>query len=40
MEDDEVWQKSLGFTASHPGGLDQMLDEQAVKHCGLRSSNL
>jgi spore photoproduct lyase len=36
MEDDEVWQKCLGFTASDRGGLDKMLDEQAVTHCGLR----
>jgi spore photoproduct lyase len=36
MEDDEVWQKCLGFTASDRGGLDKMLDEQAVRHCGLR----
>jgi len=35
MEDDEVWQKSLGYTASERGGLSQMLDEQAIKHCGL-----
>jgi len=35
MEDDEVWQKSLGFTASERGGLSQMLDEQAIKHCKL-----
>jgi spore photoproduct lyase len=37
MEDDEVWQKSLGFTASERGGLSQMLDEQAVRHCNLES---
>jgi len=35
MEDDEVWQKSLGFTVSDRGGLDKMLDEQAAKHCGV-----
>ncbi|UCD82605.1 MAG: DNA photolyase [Desulfobacterales bacterium] len=35
MEDDEVWQKSLGFTASDQGSLNQMLDDQAVKHCGV-----
>jgi len=35
MEDDEVWQKSLGFTVSDQGGLDKLLDEQAVKHCGV-----
>ena len=35
MEDDEVWQKSLGFTVSERGGLSKMLDEQAVRHCNL-----
>ena len=38
MEDDEVWQKSLGFTAAEQGGLDKLLDEQAVKHCGVGQS--
>jgi len=36
MEDDEVWQKSLGFTATERGGLSQMLDEQAIEHCRLK----
>jgi len=35
MEDDEVWQKSLGFTVSERGGLSKMLDEQAIRHCRL-----
>ena len=35
MEDDEVWQKSLGFVPSDYGGLSKMLDKSAVKHCGL-----
>ena len=35
MEDEEVWQKCLGFTASEHGGLDKMLDEQAIRHCDL-----
>jgi len=35
MEHDEVWKKSLGFTPSEQGGLPKMLDESAVKHCGL-----
>jgi spore photoproduct lyase len=35
MEDDEVWQKSLGFTASERGGLSRMLDERAIKQCDL-----
>ncbi|MEJ2656443.1 MAG: DNA photolyase [Desulfobacterales bacterium] len=35
MEDDEVWQKSLGFVPSDYGGLPRILDESAAKHCGL-----
>jgi spore photoproduct lyase len=35
MEDDEVWQKSLGFVPSDYGGLSKILDESAVTHCGL-----
>ena len=35
MEDDEVWQKSLGFLPSERGGLSRMLNESAVRHCGL-----
>ena len=35
MEDDEVWQKSLGFTPGERGGLARMLDEQAIKQCDL-----
>jgi spore photoproduct lyase len=35
MEDDEVWQKSLGFVPAARGGLPRMLDRSAVSHCGL-----
>ena len=35
MEDDEVWQKALGFTPAERGGLPRMLDESAVRICGL-----
>jgi DNA repair photolyase len=35
MEDDETWQKSLGFIPSDYGGLPKILDESAAKHCGL-----
>lgn len=35
MEDDEVWEKSLGFIPSDRGGLPRMLDESAIRHCGL-----
>jgi len=36
MEDDEVWKKSLGFIPAEKGGLSKMLDESAVKVCGLK----
>ncbi len=35
MEDDEVWEKSLGFVPSDRGGLPKMLDNSAMQHCGL-----
>lgn len=35
MENAEVWQKSVGFVPSERGSLAQMLDESAVKNCGL-----
>ncbi|MDX2500502.1 MAG: DNA photolyase [Deltaproteobacteria bacterium] len=35
MEDEDVWRQCLGYTAAERGGLEHMLDEQAVKHCGL-----
>jgi len=35
MEDDEVWQKSFGFTPAEHGGLSNMLDASAAKHCGV-----
>jgi len=38
MEDDEVWQKSLGFVPSDYGGLSKILDKSAEKHCGLDTS--
>ncbi len=37
MEDDEVWQNTLGYVASERGGLSKLLDEQAIKHCNLES---
>lgn len=40
MEDDEVWRKSLGFVPAEHGGLQHMLDESAVRHCGLDPSGL
>jgi spore photoproduct lyase len=35
MEDDEVWEKCLGFTPDRFGGLPRMLDESARRHCRL-----
>jgi spore photoproduct lyase len=35
MEDDEVWQKSLGFIPDDVGGLPHMLDASAARHCHL-----
>ena len=35
MEDEEVWQKSLGLIPSDRGGLPRMLDESAALKCGL-----
>jgi spore photoproduct lyase len=35
MEDDEVWRDALGFRPADRGGLARMLDEAAVRRCGL-----
>ncbi len=35
MEDDEVWQKTMGYLPIEFGGLPKMLDDSAVVHCGL-----
>ena len=37
MEDDEVWWKSMGFTPKEKGGLPTLLDQSAVRICGLDS---
>lgn len=37
MEDDEVWHHSLGFVPGDRGGLGKMLDESAIRLCGLQS---
>jgi spore photoproduct lyase len=39
MEDDEVWRHALGFTPAERGGLARMLDEAAVRHCGLEGGD-
>lgn len=36
MEDDEVWEKAAGFVPKDRGGLAAMLDESAIRHCGLK----
>jgi spore photoproduct lyase len=36
MEDEEVWERALGFMPADRGGLARMLDESAARHCGLR----
>ncbi len=40
MEDEEVWRKSLGYIPRERGGLSGLLDESAVKHCGLNPARL
>ncbi len=36
MEDDEVWQKTLGFKPDDVGGLAHMLDMSAARLCNLK----
>lgn len=35
MEDNEIWEKTMGFTPEKYGGLSRMLDVSAESHCGL-----
>lgn len=35
MEDDTVWRKTFGFVPQERGGLPRMLDEAAVRVCGV-----
>jgi spore photoproduct lyase len=35
MEDNEVWQKTIGFVPPPAGGLGRMLDKRAIKICEL-----
>ncbi len=35
MEDEEVWEKSMGFRPFEKGGLPAMLDSAAITLCGL-----
>jgi spore photoproduct lyase len=36
MEDDEVWEKAMGFAPAPQGGLGRMLDDSAARVCGVR----
>jgi len=40
MEDEAVWQRCLGLQPSQFGGLGRLLDDSAVKHCGLAAAGL
>jgi hypothetical protein len=40
MEDEEVWEKCMGFFPAKEGELGHMLDKSAVSHCDLNSSLL
>ena len=35
MEDEEIWQEALGFVPVERGGLPEILDQAAIRHCGL-----
>ena len=37
MEDEAIWQKTLGFIPNDPGGLPHLLDMQAEKVCGIKA---
>ena len=36
MEDDEVWEKTIGLSPNECGGLGRMLDKSAMKQCRLK----
>ncbi len=38
MEDEEVWQKCIGFFPEKEGHLGNMLDQSAAKHCNLNTA--
>ncbi|OEU50859.1 MAG: DNA photolyase [Desulfobacterales bacterium C00003060] len=35
MEDQQVWERALGFVPEDRGGLSKMLDQSAARHCGV-----
>jgi len=40
MEDEQVWQKVLGFSPARHGGLPAMLDARAMECCGLEGQGI
>jgi len=40
MEDEEVWEKCMGFFPSREGELGHLLDKSAASHCNLNTSFL
>ena len=40
MEDEEVWEKSMGFFPKREGELGNLLDQSAAEHCNLNKSFL
>ncbi len=40
MEDEEVWEKTMGFFPKREGELGMLLDKSAAKHCCLNTSFL
>lgn len=37
MEDNEIWSKAMGYTPRERGGFSRLLDQAAMKHCGLKT---
>jgi spore photoproduct lyase len=35
MEDEEVWEKTMGMVPESEGGIARMLDQSAVRVCNL-----
>jgi len=40
MEDEEVWEKCMGFFPKKEGELGNMLDRSALEHCRLNPALL
>jgi spore photoproduct lyase len=40
MEDEEVWEKCMGFFPKKPGELGALLDKSAADHCRLNTGLL